>query len=78
MTERFRTRRVTWRDLRGRHPRTAARLIAEDKIDILVDLSGHSQDNALPIMAYRPAPVQISGIGYTNTTGLHVIDYAEL
>ena len=75
VTERLRTRRVTWRDLRGRPPRTAARLIAEDKIDILVDLSGHSQDNALPIMAYRPAPVQISGIGYTNTTGLHAIDY---
>ena len=75
VTERFRTRRVTWRDLRGRPPRTAARLIAEDKIDILVDLSGHSQDNALPIMAYRPAPVQMSGIGYTNTTGLHTIDY---
>lgn len=75
ITARLRTRRVTWRDLRGRPPRTAARLIAEDKIDILVDLSGHSQDNALPIMVYRPAPVQISGIGYTNTTGLHVIDY---
>ena len=75
VTERLRTRRVTWRDLRGRSTRTAARLIAEDKIDILIDLSGHSQDNALPIMAYRPAPVQVSGIGYTNTTGLHVIDY---
>lgn len=75
VTERLRTRRVTWRDLRGRPPRTAARLIAEDKIDILMDLSGHSQDNALPIMAYRPAPVQVSGIGYTNTTGLRAIDY---
>lgn len=75
VTERLRTRRVTWRDLRGRHPRTAARLIAEDKIDILIDLSGHSQDNALPIMAYCPAPIQISGIGYTNTTGLRIIDY---
>ena len=75
VTERLRTRRVTWRDLRGRPPRTAARLIAEDKIDILVDLSGHSQDNALPIMAHRPAPVQVSGIGYTNTTGLRAIDY---
>lgn len=75
VTERLRTRRVTWRDLRGRAPRKAALLIAEDKIDILVDLSGHSQDNALPIMAYRPAPVQVSGIGYTNTTGLHGIDY---
>ena len=75
VTERLRTRRVTWRDLRGRPPRTAARLIAEDKIDILVDLSGHSQDNVLPIMAHRPAPVQVSGIGYTNTTGLRAIDY---
>ena len=75
VTERLRTRRVTWRDLRGRLPRTAARLIAEDKIDILVDLSGHSQDNVLPIMAHRPAPVQVSGIGYTNTTGLRAIDY---
>ena len=75
VTERLRTRRVTWRDLRGRPPRTAARLIAEDKIDILVDLSGHSQDNTLPIMAYRPAPVQISGIGYINTTGMSAIDY---
>lgn len=75
VTERLRTRRVTWRDLRGRSPRTAARLITEDKIDILVDLSGHSQDSALPVMAYRPAPIQVSGIGYTNTTGLRVIDY---
>ena len=41
----------------------------------LVDLSGHSQDSALPVMAYRPAPIQVSGIGYTNTTGLRVIDY---
>lgn len=75
VTDRLRSRRVTWRDLRSRPPRTAARLINEDKIDILVDLSGHSQDNALPIMAYRPAPVQVSGIGYTNTTGLRTIDY---
>ena len=66
---------MTWRDLRSRSPRTAARLINEDRIDILVDLSGHSQDNALPIMAYRPAPIQISGIGYTNTTGVDTIDY---
>ena len=75
VTDRLRSRRVTWRDLRSRSPRTAARLINEDRIDILVDLSGHSQDNALPIMAYRPAPIQISGIGYTNTTGVDTIDY---
>ncbi|MFC2767827.1 MAG: hypothetical protein ACFN4G_03070 [Mitsuokella sp.] len=75
VTKRLRTGPVCWRDLRGRSPRTAARLIAEDHIDILVDLSGHSQGSALPILAHRPAPVQVSGIGYTNTTGLSVIDY---
>ena len=75
VTKRLRASPVSWRDLRGRSPRTAARLIAEDHIDILFDLSGHSQDNALPIMAHRPAPVQISGIGYMNTTGLSCIDY---
>lgn len=75
VTKRLMSSPVTWRDLRGRNPRTAARLIAEDNIDILVDLSGHSQDNCLPVMAYRPAPVQVAGIGYMNTTGLKTIDY---
>jgi predicted O-linked N-acetylglucosamine transferase (SPINDLY family) len=50
-------------------------LIAEDQIDILVDLSGHSNDNCMPIMALRPAPVQVAGIGYMNTTGLSTVDY---
>ena len=75
VTAKLRSRLVTWRDMRGRIPQKIARAIAEDKLDILVDLSGHSQDNALPVMAYRPAPVQISAIGYTNTTGLSAIDY---
>ncbi len=75
VTHRLQKAPVTWRDLQGRPPRTAARLIAEDEIDILFDLSGHTQDSCLPIMAYRPAPVQIAGIGYMNTTGLPAIDY---
>lgn len=75
VTKRLMASPVTWRDLRGRSPRTAARLIAEDQIDILVDLSGHSNNNCLPIMALRPAPVQVAGIGYMNTTGLPTIDY---
>ncbi|MBR3458964.1 MAG: hypothetical protein IKH16_12555, partial [Selenomonadaceae bacterium] len=75
VTGRFRKYPVKWQDIRGRSARTAARMIAEDHIDILVDLSGHSQGNCLDIMAYRPAPVQISGIGYMNTTGLPTIDY---
>ena len=75
VTKRLMASPVVWRDLRGRSPRTAARLIAEDQIDILVDLSGHSQNNAMPIMALRPAPVQVAGIGYMNTTGLSTVDY---
>lgn len=75
VTKKLRVGHVHWRDLRGRSPRTAARLISEDHIDILVDLSGHTQGSCLPIMAHRPAPVQVAGIGYMNTTGLPAIDY---
>lgn len=56
-------------------PQAAAQKIKDDEIDILVDLSGHTANNCLPIMAYKPAPIQISGIGWFNTTGLKTIDY---
>lgn len=50
-------------------------IIKKDKIDILVDLSGHSASNRLPVFAYQPAPVQVSYIGYPNTTGMNQIKY---
>ena len=53
----------------------AARVIYHDGIDILVDLAGHTAGRTLPILAYRPAPVQISGIGYFASTGLSTVDY---
>ena len=53
---------------------TAAQIVA-DEIDILVDLAGHTAGNCLNVMAYKPAPIQISGIGYIDTTGLDTIDY---
>ena len=54
----------------------AARRIYADGIDILFDLAGHSAGGkTLQIAAYKPAPVQISGIGYFNTTGLPTMDY---
>ncbi|MBO4779751.1 MAG: hypothetical protein J5497_03845, partial [Selenomonadaceae bacterium] len=62
-------------DLIGKDAQTAARIIDEDAIDILVDLSGHSQDSCLPILAYKPAPVQICALGYTASTGLAAVDY---
>lgn len=45
--------------------------IAADEIDILVDLSGHTKGNRLPALAYRPAPVILSGIGYFNSLGMY-------
>ena len=64
-----------WRNLRGLPFHKAARVIHDDEIDILVDLAGHTKGNGLPIMAYKPAPVQISGIGYFASTGLDAVDY---
>lgn len=48
-----------------------ARQIAADAIDILVDLSGHTKGNRLPVLAYKPAPVILSGIGYFNSLGMY-------
>ncbi len=64
-----------WEDITCLSDEEAARRIHDDKIDILFDLSGHSANNCLPILARRPAPIQICGIGYFNTTGLATVDY---
>lgn len=64
-----------WRDVKDVDDATAAKIIRDDEIDILVELGGHTKDNRLPIMAYRPASVQISGIGYMNSTGSNFVDY---
>ena len=75
VTDRLRRHHVSWRNLQGRPSHTAARLIADDHVDILVDLTGHSQDNALPVLAMRPAPIQMCAVGYTATTGMAAMDY---
>lgn len=55
--------------------RDKALLVYQQDLDILVDLAGHSRDNCLPVLGYKPAPIQISGIGYFATTGLQTVDY---
>lgn len=64
-----------WHNVRGCSAAETAALIRHDEVDVLVDLAGHTQGNALPVLAHRPAPVQMTGIGYFNTTGLSEVDY---
>ena len=63
-------------DLSNETTRAAAQRIYTDEIDILFDLAGHSAGGrTLQIAAYKPAPIQLSGIGYFNTTALSAMDY---
>lgn len=64
-----------WRNVVGLADESIAQMINEDQIDILVDLAGHMADNRLAVFAYRPAPVQVSYLGYPATTGSPFIDY---
>jgi predicted O-linked N-acetylglucosamine transferase (SPINDLY family) len=67
--------RIVWRDIAGMGDDAVARLVRDDRIDILVDLGGHTERNRLFVFARKPAPVQVTYLGYPNTTGLSTIDY---
>jgi predicted O-linked N-acetylglucosamine transferase (SPINDLY family) len=64
-----------WRSIIGLNDKAVVELIRKDNIDILVDLSGHTSDNRLKVFTYKPALIQVSWLGYPNTTGLSAIDY---
>ena len=64
-----------WRDIYRVGDEEAARLIAADRIDILVDLAGHTSGNRLPLFARKPAPIQVTWIGYPDTSGVPGMDF---
>jgi protein O-GlcNAc transferase len=75
VSRRLRGLRVNWRYIKGFKDSDIAKIICKDRIDILVDLAGHTSGNRLDVFALKPAPLQISYCGYPNTTGLAAIDY---
>jgi predicted O-linked N-acetylglucosamine transferase (SPINDLY family) len=74
-TDRLMALPCQWRNFNGLQPEALAQRIREDRIDILVDLAGHTAENRLGAFALRSAPVQVSWIGYPNTSGLPQMDY---
>jgi protein O-GlcNAc transferase len=74
-TVRLRESSDRWRAVKGVDDDSLATMIREDEIDILIDLSGHTNGNRLTMFAQKPAPVQMTWAGYVGTTGLGAIDY---
>lgn len=74
-TQRLRGLADEWRDIAALADDAAARLIRDDAIDILVDLSGHTRGNRLLLFARRPAPIQMTWLGYWGGTGMAAMDY---
>ena len=64
-----------WQPIFGLEDEVAAKLIHGAGVDILIDLSGHTEHNRLPVFAYKSAPVQISWLGFWASTGVEEMDY---
>jgi len=64
-----------WRRLGGAADAELEDALREDCLDILVELSGHTDGHRLPVLARRVAPIQVTYLGYPNTTGLQAMDY---
>lgn len=75
LTVRFRAAASAWHEVAGWPAARLAGQIRADGIDILFDLAGHTARNRLPVFALKPAPLQITWIGYEGTTGLGTMDY---
>ena len=75
VTASFRQIADRWRDVRLWSDDQLAQCIRTDKVDILIDLSGHSSGNRLRVFAHKPAPIQLTAWGHYTGTGQPTIDY---
>ena len=75
LTEKLRTHFDRWTEIFNKTDLEAADRINADGVHILVDLAGHTALNRLPVLAFKPAPVQASWLGYFATTGVSEVDY---
>ncbi len=74
-TERISTHADTWREVRALDDDALSRMIRDDRIDVLVDLTMHMSNGRPLVFARKPAPVQIAWLAYPGTTGMDAIDY---
>jgi len=75
ITERIKMEADHWSSIAEKKAEDAADEIRRNEIDILVDLAGHTADHSLQVFMNKPAPIQVSWLGYPNTTGLEAMDY---
>jgi predicted O-linked N-acetylglucosamine transferase (SPINDLY family) len=78
VTRRLRERADRWCDVSSLEDEEMFARVLQDEVDILVDLTGHTKGNRLAVFARRAAPLQVSWLGYPNTTGLGTMDLRVL
>ena len=75
LTDWFRSSADGWRAISALSDQQAADLIREDRVDLLVDLGLHTARSRLPILAFKPAPVQATYLAYPGSSGLDTVDF---
>ena len=73
--QRYRGLVESWHNIAGQSDAEVVQLMRSDRLDVMLDFSGHTSGNRLGVLAQKPAPVQATLFGYPNTTGLSAVDY---